>query len=39
MKKKIPHTIIPTHFKSINNEDNGANIKLMYWKLNCLRKP
>ena len=35
MKKRIPHIIIPEHFKSINDEDNGLNIKLIYWKLNC----
>ena len=38
MKKRILHTIIPNHFKSINNEDNGVNIKLIYWELNCLGK-
>jgi len=38
MKKRILHTIIPKDFKSINNEDNGVNIKLIYWKLNCLGK-
>ena len=28
-EKIIPHTIIPKHLTSINNEDDGVNIKLI----------
>ena len=33
--KKIQHTTITEHFKSIKYQDHGINIKLIYPKLNC----
>ena len=35
MNKRVPYTIIPKYFKTINDIDNGANIKVIYWKLKC----
>ncbi|WP_263969688.1 hypothetical protein [Prochlorococcus marinus] len=39
MHKNIPYTIIPKYFKTFNDSDNGANIKVIYWKLNCEKNP
>ncbi len=33
MNKRVPYTIIPKYFRTINDIDNGANIKVIYWKL------
>ncbi len=35
MNKRVPYTIIPKYFRTINDIDNGANIKVIYWKLKC----
>ena len=35
LKKKVPYSIIPKYFHSIKDEDNGVNIKVIYWKLDC----
>ena len=39
MDKRVPYTIIPKYFKTFNDIDNGANIKVIYWKLKCEEKP
>ena len=39
MKKSLPWTIIPKYFKTINDIDNGANIKVIYWKLKSAENP
>ena len=39
MNKKAPYTIIPKYLKTINDLDNGANIKVVYWKLKCEENP
>ena len=33
MNKRVLYTIIPKYFRTINDIDNGANIKVIYWKL------
>ena len=35
MIKRVPYTIIPKYFETINDIDNGTNIKVIYWKLKC----
>ena len=35
LRKKVTYSIIPKYFNSIKNEDNGVNIKVIYWKLDC----
>ena len=30
---KVTYLIIPKYFHSIKDEDNGLNIKVIYWKL------
>ena len=35
MNKRVPYTIIPKYLKTINDLDNGANIKVVYWKQQC----
>ena len=35
MNKGLPCTIIPKYLNTVNNIDNGANIKVIYWKLKC----
>ena len=30
MKKRAPYTIIPKYFKTINDLENGSNIKVVY---------
>ena len=32
MNKRVSCTIIPKYFKTIKDIDNGANIKVIYWK-------
>ena len=39
MSKKIPYTIIPKYFRTINDIDNEANIKVIYWKLKYEENP
>ena len=39
MNKRVPYTIIPKYLKTINDLDNGANIKVVYWKLKYESKP
>ena len=39
MKKRVPYTIIPKYFRTINYIDNEANIKVIYWKLKCEENP
>ena len=39
MNKRVPYTIIPKYFRTINDIDNGANIKVIYWKLKCEENP
>ena len=39
MNKRVPYTIIPKYLKTINDLDNGANIKVVYWKLKCEENP
>ena len=39
MNKRVPYTIIPKYLKTINDLDNGSNIKVVYWKLKCEEKP
>ena len=38
MNKRVPYTIIPKYLKTINDLDNGSNIKVVYWKLKCEEK-
>ena len=38
MNKRVPYTIIPKYFRTIDI-DNGANIKVIYWKLKCEENP
>ena len=38
MNKRVPYTIIPKFFRTINDIDNEANIKVIYWKLKCEQK-
>ena len=33
LKKKLPYSIIPKYFYRIKDQDNGVNIKVIYWKL------
>ena len=35
MKKGVPYKVIPKYLKTVNDIDNGANIKVIYWKLKC----
>ena len=39
MNKRVPYTIIPKYFRNINDIDNGAYIKVIYWKLKCEENP
>ena len=39
MDKIIKYTIIHKNFKTLNDIDNGANIKVIYWKLKCEENP
>ena len=39
MKKRVPYKIIPKFFRIINDIDNEANIKVIYWKLKCEENP
>ena len=39
MYKRLPHTIIPKYLNTVNDIDNGANIKVIYWKLKCEENP
>ena len=39
MNKRVPYTIIPKYFRTVNDIDNGANIKVIYWKLKCEENP
>ena len=39
MNKRVPYTIIPKYLKTINDLDNGAKIKVVYWKLKCEENP
>ena len=39
MNKKVSYTIIPKYLKTINDLDNRANIKDVYWKLKCEENP
>ena len=39
LKKKVLYLIIPKYFQSIKYEDNGVNIKVIYWKLDCENSP
>ena len=39
MIKRFPYAIIPKYFKTINDMDNGADIKIIYWKLKCEENP
>ena len=39
MNKRVPYTIIPKYFRTINDIDNGANIKVIYWKLKYEENP
>ena len=39
MIKRVPYTIIPKYFKTFNDIDNEANIKVIYWKLKCEENP
>ena len=39
MNKRVPYTIIPKYFMTINDIDNEANIKVIYWKPKCEDNP
>ena len=39
MNKRVPYTIIPKYFRTINDIDNEANIKVIYWKLKYEENP
>ena len=39
MNKRLPNTIIPKYFKTVNDIDDGANIKVIHWKLKCEENP
>ena len=39
MNKRLPYTIIPKYLNTVNDIDNGANIKVIYWKLKCAENP
>ena len=39
MNKKITYTIIPKLYETINDLDNGVNIKVIYWKLKYEENP
>ena len=39
MHKRVPYTIIPKYFRTINYIDNEANIKVIYRKLKCEENP
>ena len=39
MNKRVPYTTIPKYFRPINDIDNEANIKVIYWKLKCEENP
>ena len=39
MNKRVPYTIIPKYFRTINYIDNEANIKVIYWKMKCDENP
>ena len=39
MNKRVPYTTIPKYFRTIKDIDNGANIKVIYWKLKCEENP
>ena len=38
MNKRVPYTIIPKYLKTINDLDNGSNIKVVYWN-RSVKKP
>ena len=38
MNKRVLYTIISKYFKTVNNINNGVNIKLIYWKLQGVEK-
>ena len=35
MNKRPPYTIIPKYFNTVNDIDNEAKIKVIYWNLKC----
>ena len=39
MNKRVPYTIIPKYFRTFNDIDNGAIIKVIYWKLKGEENP
>ena len=39
MSKRLPYSIIPKYFKTINDINYGANIKVIYWKLKFEENP
>ena len=39
MYKRVSDTIISKYFKNINDLDNAASIKVLYWKLKCEENP
>ena len=39
MNKRVPYIIIPKYFNNINDLDNVANIKVIYWKLKFDENP
>ena len=39
MNKRVPYTIIPKYFRTINDIDNEANIKVIYCKLKREENP
>jgi len=39
MNKRLPYAIIPKYSKTINDINNGANIKVIYWKLKYEENP
>ena len=39
MNKRVNYTKITKHNKKINDIDNEANIKVIYWKLKCEENP
>ncbi len=39
MNQRVPYTVIPKYPKTVNDIDNGANIKVIYWKLKYVENP
>ena len=39
MNKRVPYTIIPKYFRTINDIYNEVNIKVIYLKLKCEENP